>query len=145
MAAFLWGRIEARIEGLLRDNSKADSRLPPHHACRLLLRQKSRNFFRRTGAKGAFGRLLQMNSSVIKISVRDDSRLGSGGWFAIVVLVGFLIAALAYTVRAWTALDGVQISVAGWIFMGLGAVFTVLVGGGLMALVFYSSRHDYDR
>jgi hypothetical protein len=43
------------------------------------------------------------------------------------------------------ALDGVQISLAGWIFMGLGIVFTLLVGGGLMALVFYSSRNDYDR
>jgi hypothetical protein len=27
----------------------------------------------------------------------------------------------------------------------LGAVVTFLVGGGLMALVFYSSRHDMDR
>jgi hypothetical protein len=80
-----------------------------------------------------------------KISVRDDSKLGPGGWFAIVVLLGFLLAATTYAVRAWTSLDGVQITLAGWVFMGLGVLFTLLVGGGLMALVFYSSRHDFDR
>jgi hypothetical protein len=80
-----------------------------------------------------------------KISVRDDSKLGPGGWFAIVVLLGFLLAAGAYAVRAWTALDGVQISLAGWIFMSLGVLFTLLVGGGLMALVFYSSRNNFDQ
>jgi hypothetical protein len=86
-----------------------------------------------------------MDESVTEISIRNDSRLGPGGWFAIVVLLSFLLAALAYAVRAWTALDGVQISLAGWIFMGLGVLFTVLVGGGLMALVFYSSRNNFDR
>jgi hypothetical protein len=86
-----------------------------------------------------------MHGTVTKISARDDSKLGPGGWFAIVVLLGFLLAAATYAVRAWTALDGVQISLAGWIFMGLGVLFTFLVGGGLMALVFYSSRNDYDR
>jgi hypothetical protein len=30
------------------------------------------------------------------------------------------------------------------IAMVLGIVFSVAVGGGLMALVFYSSRHGYD-
>jgi hypothetical protein len=60
-------------------------------------------------------------------------------------LLGFLVAALTYAVRAWSSLDGVEISLAGWIFMGLGVLFTVLVGGGLMALVFYSSRNNFDR
>jgi hypothetical protein len=86
-----------------------------------------------------------MHGSVIKISIHNDSRLGPGGWFAIVVLLGFLVAALAYAIHAWNALNGVGISPAGWIFMSLGILFTLLVGGGLMALVFYSSRNDYDR
>jgi hypothetical protein len=86
-----------------------------------------------------------MTGMVTKISTRENSKLGPGGWFAIVVLLGFLLAAVAYAVRAWTALDGVQISLAGWIFMGLGVLFTILVGGGLMALVFYSSRNNYDQ
>ena len=72
-------------------------------------------------------------------------KLGPAGWFAIAVLLGFLAAAIVYAVHAWNAMSGVGISTAGWIFMGLGVVVTVVVGGGLMALVFYSSRHNYDR
>ena len=62
-----------------------------------------------------------------------------------VVLLGFLVAAGVYAVDAWQSLSGVAISRAGWLFLVLGVVFTLAVGGGLMALVFYSSRHDYDR
>jgi hypothetical protein len=72
-------------------------------------------------------------------------RLGPWGWFALVVMVGLLVSAILYAIHAWGSLDGVHVSTAGWIFMIMGAVFTLLVGGGLMALVFYSSRHDYDR
>jgi len=60
------------------------------------------------------------------------------------VLLGFLVAAGVYAVDAWRSLSGVAIS-GGWrLFLVLGVVFTLAVGGGLMALVFYSSRHDYD-
>ena len=33
---------------------------------------------------------------------------------------------------------------AGYIAMTLGIVFSLLIGCGLMALLFYSSRHGYD-
>lgn len=75
----------------------------------------------------------------------SDNRLGPAGWFAIVVLLGFLAGAIAYAVHAWKAMSGTTISPLGWLFMALGVFFTLLVGGGLMALVFYSSRHDYDQ
>jgi hypothetical protein len=32
----------------------------------------------------------------------------------------------------------------GWLMMGLGIFFTVIVGGSLMVLIFYSSRAGYD-
>ncbi len=32
----------------------------------------------------------------------------------------------------------------GWLMLGLGIFFTLLVGFGLMALVFYSSRAGFD-
>jgi TRAP-type C4-dicarboxylate transport system permease small subunit len=70
--------------------------------------------------------------------------IGPAGWVAIIVLLGFLAWALWYAIHAWNRLAGVGISPAGWIFMGLGAVVTLLVGGGLMALVFYSSRKGKD-
>ncbi|MDE2181532.1 MAG: hypothetical protein KGJ78_00780 [Alphaproteobacteria bacterium] len=74
-----------------------------------------------------------------------DNRLGPGGWIAIVVLVGFLGVAIAYAVHAWTALSGVPMSGLGWLFLALGILFTIGLGGGLMWLVFYSSRHHYDQ
>lgn len=79
------------------------------------------------------------------MSENTERKLGPWGWFAIIVLFGFLIAAIAYAIHAWNALDGVGISPLGWVFLGCGVVFTVLVGGGLMALLFYSSRHNYDQ
>lgn len=72
-------------------------------------------------------------------------RLSAAGWLAILVLGLFLVWACWYAVHAWNALPGVGISGAGWVFLVMGVVFTLLVGGGLMALVFYSSRHNYDR
>jgi hypothetical protein len=71
--------------------------------------------------------------------------LGTGGWITIAVLAGFLIAAIAYAIHAWDAMSGVGISTAGWVFMTMGVVFTILVGGGLMALLFYSSRKNFDQ
>jgi hypothetical protein len=79
------------------------------------------------------------------MSETSERRLGPWGWFAIIVLIGFLIASVAYAIHAWNALAGVSISPLGWIFLGCGVVFTLLVGSGLMALVFYSSRHHYDQ
>jgi hypothetical protein len=71
--------------------------------------------------------------------------LGPAGWFAIIVLFGLLAWAAWIFLRTWTSLHGVAMSPLGWLFMGLGIVVTLAVGGGLMALLFYSSRHDYDR
>ena len=73
------------------------------------------------------------------------SRLGAGGWVAIIVLLGLLVWALWYASHAWGALGNTQISAAGWIFLALGALITLVVGGGLMALLFYSSRKNFDR
>ncbi|MGA7674480.1 MAG: hypothetical protein WCA78_05475 [Rhizomicrobium sp.] len=74
-----------------------------------------------------------------------NRKLGPAGWIALVVLAGFLAVSLWYAIHAWTALVGVAMSPAGWFFLILGALFTLALGAGLMALVFYSSRHDYDR
>ncbi|HTQ12735.1 MAG TPA: hypothetical protein VMH86_02580 [Rhizomicrobium sp.] len=72
------------------------------------------------------------------------NRLGPWGWFTLVVLAALLVAAAVYAVRAWTSVHA-TVSPLGWLFLVLGVVVTILVGGGLMALVFYSSRHDYDQ
>jgi hypothetical protein len=55
-----------------------------------------------------------------------------------------LVLALAAGIYAWRMIGETQISILGWIAIVLGAVATLGVGGGLMALVFYSARHGYD-
>jgi hypothetical protein len=75
----------------------------------------------------------------------QDTGLSAFGIAAIVIMLGVLVWAGWYAVTAWNAMRGVTISTLGWVFMGLGAIVTLLVGAGLMALVFYSSRHDMDR
>ena len=67
------------------------------------------------------------------------------GAVAILAMLGVLGWVCWYAIGAWTAMRGVAISTLGWVFMGLGVTVTFLVGAGLMALVFYSSRHDMDR
>ena len=76
--------------------------------------------------------------------VRDSPPLGLAGWIAIIVLGGFLVGAFLYAVYTWNALAGTPIPPLGWLFMILGVVFTIALGGGLMALVFYSSRKGKD-
>lgn len=75
----------------------------------------------------------------------SETRLTRGGWLAILVLIAFLGWAVWYAAHTWGALAGVGISSAGWVMLGLGVVVTLFVGGGLMALLFYSSRKNYDR
>jgi hypothetical protein len=75
----------------------------------------------------------------------QNSPLGKAGWIALVVLACCLAAALWYAIHAWQSLPGVAMSPLGWLFLALGILFTLAVGGGLMALVFYSSRHGHDR
>jgi hypothetical protein len=76
---------------------------------------------------------------------RRETRLSPAGWIAIAVLLALLGWAIWYAVGAWQAMAGVHMSVAGWVFLAMGAIVTFAVGAGLMALVFYSSRHDLDR
>ena len=59
-------------------------------------------------------------------------------------LFALLAAAFWFAGAAWVHLGGDAIPMYGWFAIGGGVVFSLLVGGGLMALVFYSSRHGYD-
>jgi hypothetical protein len=74
----------------------------------------------------------------------SSAHVGVAGWIAIVVLVAFLVGAVAYAVYAWNSLSGVSMPLTGWLYMILGVVVTFVVGAGLMALVFYSSRKGRD-
>ena len=59
----------------------------------------------------------------------------------IVTLAGLLAAAGAFALVDWS---DVEVSIHGFLAMALGVGFTILLGGGLMALVFYSDRAGHD-
>lgn len=71
--------------------------------------------------------------------------LSASGWIALAILLGLFLTSLWYGVKVWTSMAGVQMSEWGWFTLVLGIVFTIALGVGLMALVFYSSRNDYDQ
>ena len=61
-----------------------------------------------------------------------------------VPLFAILAAAFWYAASAWLSLSGPPMPATGYVALVLGVVFSLLVGCGLMALLFYSSRHGYD-
>ena len=70
--------------------------------------------------------------------------LGPAGWLAIVALGGILGASIWLAFYGWNLTDAV-VSTNGMIALGLGIVFSMALGGGLMALVFWSNKKGYDR
>jgi TRAP-type C4-dicarboxylate transport system permease small subunit len=70
--------------------------------------------------------------------------LGWGGWAAIVAMGVLLGASIWFAFYGWNLTDAV-IDTPGIIALVMGVVLSMLLGGGLMALVFYSNRKGYDR
>jgi hypothetical protein len=72
-------------------------------------------------------------------------RMSRGVFFIVIPLVAFLVAAVYLAYRMWTSIGGEQgINATGISALVIGGLGTLIVGGGLMALVFYSSRRGYD-
>lgn len=66
------------------------------------------------------------------------------GGLTVIVLVVLFAASTGVAYWVWQELGDVEISWHGWLALILGASATFLVGAGLMALVFFSSRRGYD-
>jgi len=62
----------------------------------------------------------------------------------LVPLIALLAASTWFMIYAWGAIEGPPVPIEGKIAMGVGIFFSIAVGCGLMALLFYSSRHGYD-
>ena len=74
-------------------------------------------------------------------STPQDGKLAR--WLVIAVLCAMLAGAVALGYLGWFRTDH-DVPEAGYVALVLGVVFSLIVGIGLMALVFYSSRAGYD-
>jgi hypothetical protein len=74
----------------------------------------------------------------------DDGPIGKGMMLIIGALLALLAASIYYAWRIWTAFGPADVP--GWIYgaIGGGVLFSLAIGCGLMALMFYSSRAGYD-
>jgi hypothetical protein len=59
-------------------------------------------------------------------------------------LFALLALSVWFAATAWDHLAGDAIPFYGYVAIAGGVLFSLLIGGGLMALTFYSSRHGYD-
>jgi hypothetical protein len=75
---------------------------------------------------------------------RNLGQLTLSGWVVIVILGALLISTVALAYAGWNSAAGTVVPASGYVALALGVLFSLAVGIGLMALVFYSSRHDYD-
>jgi hypothetical protein len=70
-------------------------------------------------------------------------RNGVGTGIVLAVLLLLLVAAALVGYFGWTSTD-TSVPISGYIAMAFGVIFSLAVGVGLMALLFYSSRAGYD-
>ena len=71
-------------------------------------------------------------------------RLGGVAWMVILVLLSLMVATDFVAYLGWTLSDGMEVSTAGYVATAMGALFSLIVGNGLIALVLYSGRSASD-
>jgi hypothetical protein len=65
-------------------------------------------------------------------------------WIAAAIAFLVVFAVVGAIAGLWASLGESEISLAGWVAMGLGVTVTLALGIALMTLVFISSRRGYD-
>jgi hypothetical protein len=62
----------------------------------------------------------------------------------LVILLALLGLTGVWAVSVWNATSDAVMDKHGWIALGLGTFFSLLIGCGLMALMFFSNRSGHD-
>jgi hypothetical protein len=83
-----------------------------------------------------------MSKPMGRIDGKIGGRIGTAA--LVTALLGLLAVSVWFAARSFTSIDGPPLPTQGLIAMILGVVFSIVIGCGLMALVFYSHRHGYD-
>ena len=95
--------------------------------------------FEARGAKPFISRRSMWNLLIV---IKDGIRARNS--VAVIVAVVVLLVVATVIANWWTGMVDSDISRAGWVAMGFGAIFTIVLGVGLMSLVFISNRRGYD-
>jgi hypothetical protein len=66
-----------------------------------------------------------------------------GGWIVIAALL-LLLGAAGFIAYRGLTVGNVDVPISAYLAMAFGVIFSLIVGVGLMALIFYSSRKGYD-
>jgi hypothetical protein len=85
--------------------------------------------------------------SPVQLTARGDEimkRLSIGQISVLSALVIILILTAVWATSVWNASGDVAMDKHGWIALGLGTFFSLLIGVGLMSLMFFSSRSGHD-
>jgi hypothetical protein len=72
------------------------------------------------------------------------SSLSGGQVLLLAALAAILLMTIVWATHVWTSSNDVPMSQHGWIALVLGTVFSLVIGCGLMALMFFSSRSGHD-
>src|SRR5262245_55287065 len=88
-------------------------------------------------------RVVRPWTSAERLAAADDHISGMAK-LGIVALLALLGAALWYAIGLWNAVETGPMPPELYVALTLGVLFSLVVGIGLMALVFYSSRRGYD-
>ena len=70
--------------------------------------------------------------------------LSFANWSLLLVLGSLLVFAIVISYYGWTSAAGTDVPESGYLAMALGIIFALVIGVGLMGLLFYSSRYGYD-
>jgi hypothetical protein len=70
--------------------------------------------------------------------------LSLGQLVLLLILIAILVGTGYFAVAVWNATGDVAMDKHGWTALILGTVFSLIIGCGLMALMFFSSRSGYD-
>ena len=77
----------------------------------------------------------------ISSSLRRNS---IGTWIVVTILMLLLVASGVIGYLGWMSGGDADVPTSGYVAMAFGVIFSLAVGIGLMALIFYSSRKGYD-
>jgi hypothetical protein len=82
-----------------------------------------------------------MATDSIRSSIRS---MGKGSLAILLILLVLLVGTLFVSYLGWTSAAGTDVPASGYTALAFGVIFSLVVGCGLMTLVFYSNRRGYD-